>query len=222
MTGRIFLTSALVIASVIPAAVGSENPFEPSLTKLAEGKGWKVYDRTVSVIEAGSVKGVRFDERPGAGVAWIEDYQFANGIVEFDVRGKNVPQKSFVGVAFHGVDALTYDAVYFRPFNFKAEDPDRRGHAVQYVSHPIFTWNKLRNEHPGAYEQPVQSPPDPDGWFHVRIIVESPKVKVFVNGAKEPSLAVDQLSNRKKGLVGIWVGEGSGGDFANLRITSAK
>ena len=224
MHRRTFLTSTLAIASqffMLFPAIGREKVLEPDLAKLAEGKGWTVTNRTVSVIDAGSVKGVRFDERPGAGIAWIDDYEFANGVIEFEVRGKNVPQQSFVGVAFHGSDVVTYDAVYFRPFNFKSEDPERRGHAVQYISQPTFTWQKLRSEHPGAYEQPVQPPPDPDAWFHVRIVVNSPKVSAFVNNAKQPSLLVEQLSARKKGRIGIWVGEGSGGDFANLRIIPA-
>jgi len=222
MKRQIFLISALAISSVITPAIGREHAFEPSLTKLVEGKGWKVYNRAVGVIDAGPVKGVRFDERPGAGAAWIEDYEFGNGAIEFDVRGKNVPQKSFVGVAFHGVDRLTYDSVYFRPFNFKAEDPNRRSHAVQYISEPTFTWQKLRTEHPGGYEKAIQPPPDPDAWFHVRIVVDSPKVSVFVDGAKEPSLVVEQLSTRRKGRVGLWVGDNSGGDFANLRIIPAR
>ncbi len=44
------------------------------------------------------------------------------------------------------------------------------------------------------------------------------KLTVFVNDAKEPSLVVEQLSDRKKGLVGLWVGNTSGGDFANFKI----
>jgi hypothetical protein len=63
--------------------------------------------------------------------------------------------------------------------------------------------------------------PDPNGWFHARVVVASPKVSVFVDEGKEPALVVEQLSDRKKGLVGIWVGNGSGGDFANLKITPA-
>jgi hypothetical protein len=132
-----------------------------------------------------------------------------------------VQQQSFVGVAFHGVDDTTYDAIYFRPFNFRAEDPARRLRAVQYISHPTYTWQKLRAEHPGRYEQPVSPVPDPNAWFHVRVSVAGPKVSVFVNDAREPSLVVDQLSDRKKGLVGLWVGNNSGGDFANLAIIPA-
>jgi hypothetical protein len=46
-------------------------------------------------------------------------------------------------------------------------------------------------------------------------------VSVFVGDATEPCLTVNQLSDRKKGLVGIWVGNTSGGDFANFRIVPA-
>ena len=62
---------------------------------------------------------------------------------------------------------------------------------------------------------------DPNGWFHVRVVVASPKVSVFVEDAKEPSLIVSQLSERGKGLIGLWVGNNSGGDFANLRLIPA-
>ncbi len=59
-------------------------------------------------------------QNPDAGIAWINDIRFSDGIIEFDVKGKNVLQQSFVGFAFHGSNDSTYDAVYFRPFNFKS------------------------------------------------------------------------------------------------------
>src|SRR5438034_9094791 len=90
--------------------------------------------------------------------------------------------QSFVGVAFHGLDSTTYDAIYLRPFNFRTEDPARHSHAVQYISHPTYTWQKLRAERPGAFEQPVSPAPDPNAWFHVRVVVASPKVSVFEIG----------------------------------------
>jgi len=195
---------------------------EPPLAQLAEGRGLKVFNRGVSSLDDGGRKGLRLGESPGDGVAYLEGIEFANGTIELDVKGKDVPQQSFVGVAFHGVDGTTYDAIYFRPFNFKAEDPARRIRAVQYISHPTYTWQKLRAEQPGKYEQAVNPVPDPNAWFHVRVVVASPKVSVFVGDAKEPSLVVDQLSDRKKGLVGLWVGNNSGGDFANLKVVPAQ
>ncbi len=53
--------------------------------------------------------------RTQAGVVWIEGSDFAQGTIEVDVRGRDVPGRSFVGVAFHRQDDNTYDAVYLRP-----------------------------------------------------------------------------------------------------------
>jgi hypothetical protein len=46
----------------------------------------------------------------------------------------------------------------------------------------------------------------------------SPKGGERVGDAKEPCLVVDQLSDRTKGLVGLWVGNNADGDFADLKI----
>lgn len=216
------LGCAMVIALLTTASSDAQKTIKPKLDKLAQAKGWKVVNRSVSRLKDGDKKGVRFDFQPTThGVAWLENIEFADGTIEFDVRGKDELFRSFVGIGFHGVDENTYDAIYFRPFNFKHEDPARRLRAVQYISHPEFTWRKLREESPGKYEKPVQPPPDPTGWFHARIVVVYPKISVFVNDASEPSLVVEQLNKRKKGWVGFYVADNSGGDFANLKITPA-
>lgn len=190
------------------------------LTVLAvqQPESLQVFNRSASVFTDSAKKGVRLSENAGDGVAYLRGVAFANGTIEVDLRGKDVQQQSFVGVAFHGVDDSTYDAIYFRPFNFRTPDPARRLRAVQYVSHPTYTWNKLRTEHPGMYEKAVSPAPDPNGWFHARIVVAGSQVSVYVDGATEPSLVVTTLSARTNGLVGFWVGNNSGGDFANLRI----
>src|SRR5205809_2688893 len=201
---------ALVVLFAASSVAAQRRSIEP--------KDVQVFNRRVSSLSDGTRKGLRLSENPGDGVAYLRGIELGNGTIEFDLKGKDVQGQSFVGVAFHGVDSSTYDATYFRPFNFKAEDPPRRSHAVQYISHPTYTWQKLRAERPGIFEQPVNPAPDPNAWFHVRVVVASPKVSVFVGDAKQPSLVVTQLSDRTKGLVGLWVGHGSGGDFADLRI----
>ena len=182
-------------------------------------KDVQVFNRSVSSLSDGTRKGLRLSSSPGDGVAYLRGTEFGNGTIEVDIRGKDVQGQSFVGIAFHGVDSTTYDAIYFRPFNFRTPDSTRHSHAVQYISHPTYTWQKLRAERPGSFEQPVSPAPDPNAWFHVRVVVASPKVSVFVGDAKQPSLVVDQLNDRTKGLVGLWVGNNSDGDFANLKIT---
>lgn len=184
--------------------------------------GAKAQNREVTYFKEATRSGLRLDERDGDGLAWWPDLMLADGTIEFDVRGKDVMQRSFVGLAFHGLDAQTYDAIYFRPFNFKAADPARRAHAVQYISHPAFPWDNLRANRPGQFEKEVASPPDPNEWFHVRVVVQHPVVRVFVGEQQTPSLEVRQLSARKRGWVGFWVGNGSGGSFANLSVNPAR
>jgi len=217
------ISLALIPAEVIPASpAGSQtSPAASDLTKAAAGQGWKVVNRSATMIDDGGRKAIRLDERLGDGLVWLEGVSFGDGTIEFDVRGKDDFQKSFVGAAFHGADDRTFEAVYFRPFNFKPSDPARAARAVQYVSHPEFTWQKLRAERPGRYEHAVDPVPDPNGWFHVRIVVARPKVSVFVDGSTEPCLTVETLSDRREGLVGLMVGNGSGGDFSGFKVTPA-
>jgi hypothetical protein len=131
-------------------------------------------------------------------------------------------QQSFVGFAFHYRDEKTYEAVYFRPFNFANPDTARRWRAVQYIAMPDYPWEKLRETFPGKYENKVNPVPDPNGWFHVKIIVEGKKVSAYVNDAEKPSLEVEKLNNTVKGGVALWVGNNSGGSFANLTIAPSR
>lgn len=197
---------------------GQGQVMEPDLAKLADGSDLLILSGTVVSARSANRTGVRFPEGSGGGIACLKGIEFANGSIEVDIKGKDLQQQSFIGVVFHCLDKETHDAIYFRPFNFKAEDPARQLRAVQYVSHPAYPWDKLRKDHPGKYEQAVTPVPDPNDWFRARILVASPKVSVFVHGAKEPSLVVDQLSSRRKGLLGLWAGGSAGADFANLRV----
>ncbi len=156
-------------------------------------------------------------------VVVLTGIEFTDGVIEFDALGQSSPpQSNFLGVAFRVVDERTHDAVYFRPFNFRADDAERTVHAVQYISHPKYRWFDLRKDKPGRYEKPIVPAPDGDTWFHARIVIERPKVSVYVNAAKEPSLVVEELNDRKGGGIGLWVGPGQGGHFANLKIIPAE
>ena len=199
--------------------VHAQTVIEPDLAKLFKSGSIKTYNRTATLTESGERKNViHLDEKPDSGVAWLDGVAFSEGTIEFDLKGRNVMQKSFVGFAFHGHDDKTYDAVYFRPFNFKSTDTERKNHSVQYISLPADDWPKLRKEYPNQYEKPVNPVPEPDEWFHVKIVIEEKEVKVFVDHSDKPSLVVQQLSNQGNGKVGFWVGDQASGDFADLKI----
>ena len=212
-----FVLSVLVSLSLSLSAQKKE--FD--LASLLESGKITTVNSKASVIND-QKKGIHLGENSGEGIAWINGVTFSSGTIEFDVRGKDVVQQSFVGAAFHGANDSTFDVVYFRPFNFHAKDSIRKIHAVQYVSHPVYTWNKLRQERNGVYEKALINPPDPNGWFHARIEIAGDQVTVFVNDDKKPSLTVTKLTSVTTGKLGLWVGGGSGGDFANLKITPKK
>lgn len=192
------------------------------IQSIENGSKWKFYNRDVTIVSSESEKidYVFLDTKPNDGLAVYQEIIFENGTIEFDVKGKDILQQSFVGVAFHIQNDSTFNAVYFRPFNFKK--PERTSHSVQYISHPKFTWQKLRTEFPGQYEKTVNPIPDPDEFFHAKIEVKWPSVKVYVENDKTPSLEVKMLSTFKKGKIGLWVGNGSDGSFKNLVVKSIE
>ena len=152
------------------------------------------------------------------GIAWIKDVTFSEGTIEIDLRGRDVLQKSFIGIVFHAVDTSEYDIVYFRPFNFVSTDPVRKIHAVQYATHPEFPWYRLREERNGIYEKAVSPAPSPKDWFHARIVIKGTDINVYVNNSSTPSLTVQKLNSRTSGKIGI-SNEGLEGEFANLSIS---
>lgn len=218
-----FSYSAICTLGVVVMFCGSPGrAAQPELNRMADATAWRVSNRIATPIKRDGYPAVHLDAKAGDGVAWLVGSDFSDGAIDIDLRGANKPGESFVGIAFHGVDDSTFDAVYFRPFNFKNPEIPRRARAVQYISQPQFPWDRLRAEYPGKYEQAVLPVPDPDDWFHARIVIQGQQISVFVNDAPTPSLVVTQLSDRHNGLIGLWVGNGSDGDFANLKIVPSK
>jgi hypothetical protein len=216
-SSTIFAVAVLYCATVVGQ---DKDVINPDLTELLKNKNITVFNRDVSIVTGPQNKNaIRLSEKEGYGVAWLKTVQIGDGTIAFDVKGRDKLQQSFVGIAFHGINDSTMDAIYFRPFNFQAQDPERRRHSVQYISLPAYDWPRLRTEFPNKYENAVSSTIQPNDWFHVRLSIKSGKISVYVNNNPNPDLVVDQLSNVKQGRIGFWVGNNSDGDFANLIIT---
>jgi hypothetical protein len=188
--------------------------------QLAAGK-LRAVNRDVAPLpeRAGAV---HLSEKDGNGVAWIEGSDFAEGTIELDVRGRDLLQRSFLGVAFHRTDDNAYEAVYLRPFNFRATDPARHQHAVQYIAVPEFDWPRLRQEFPEEFENPVDASVSPTDWIPLRVVIKAQAIQIYVGPGSAPTLEVRKLGRQARGMVGLWVGNTSDGDFANLRLTAAK
>lgn len=178
--------------------------------------GWQIYNREAATVSKDSVS---LKAGPADGLyTWKDDFQ--PSVIEFDVRGDNFMNQSFVGFAFNIQDEKHYEAIYLRPFNFFNPDTVRRWRAIQYVYMPDYPWEKLRAESPGKYENRLVQPPHPDKWFHVKITIRHPEIKVYINRQAQPSLVVNSLAPNKPGKVALWVGNMSRGSFANVVIAS--
>jgi len=162
------------------------------------------------------------DAANGSSYAIVKGVTFADGIIEVDLAGKPAANagpaaRGFTGIAFR-LGQGKYEYIYLRPTNGRADDQVRRNHSTQYSSHPDFDYARLRQESPEKYESYVDL--EPGAWTHYKIEVEGAKARLFVHGADEPCLIVNDLKlETRQGGVALWVGPGTEAYFANLKIT---
>jgi hypothetical protein len=154
----------------------------------------------------------------------LKDFDFHNGIIEITLSGE--PKKGaietargFVGIAFRiPEDTSKFEVIYLRPTNGRAEDQVRRNHSTQYVSHPGYTWPKLRKEFPEKYESYVDLVAGE--WTKIKIEVQDAKAKLYVNGAVQPTLVINDLKqgDTLRGSIGLWLGIGTQAYFSELKV----
>jgi hypothetical protein len=164
------------------------------------------------------------DAQGEATFAFVAGSEIQNGTIDVEVAGAPAAgsmegARGFIGIAFRAqADASKFELLYLRPTNGRAEDQLRRNHSTQYVSYPDWPWQRTRKETPGLYESHVDL--EPAVWTKVKIVVNGNKARLFVHGAEQPCLIVNDLKmGEAKGAVALWVGPGTDGYFANLRIS---
>lgn len=203
----LLMVSALTIAAGANAASPPAAPIALRLDEL------EVVNRKASQRE----DEIHLDAAEGAGFAWIKGLDINEGCLSVEVRGTNEFGKSFVGLAFRGLDADVYDTVYVRPFVFQSDNPDYVANGLQYMSMPEFGWPVLRKRSPGMYEKSIGSRADPADWVHLQVRFGGGRVQAYVNRAHDPQLDVPLLTSQTAGRVALWVGNQSSGDFRRLR-----
>jgi hypothetical protein len=161
----------------------------------------------------------------GSAVAIVKGIEFRNGTIEVEVAGApaanaDSTNRGFIGVSFRiqKGDTLGYETIYLRPTNGRSTDQLRRNHAVQYSSHPNYSWFRLRKENPGSYESYADLVPGE--WTKMKIVVKDRQAKLYVHDATQPCLIVNDLKRISSGGIGLWADQGVDGYFRNLKITS--
>jgi hypothetical protein len=158
--------------------------------------------------------------------AVLKDVTFRDGVIEVDLAGQPAggaaaTARGFIGIAFRLQADGRYEYIYLRPTNGRADDQVRRNHSTQYSSHPDFDFARSRQEAPEKYESYVDL--QPGVWTKYRIEVDGRKARLYVNGADQPCLIVNDLKlEPAQGGVALWVGPGTEGYFSNLKITAKQ
>ena len=159
--------------------------------------------------------------------AVLTESDFKDGVIEVDVAGARREGyskatdvsgfKGIVGISFrvHGDSAERF---YIRPENSRGSDQIFRNRSTQYESAPDFPWHRLRQEHPGMYESYVDL--ESGAWARLKIEVTGTTARLYVNGAAEPSLVVNDLKNGESvGKIALWARISTEAYFSDLRVT---
>jgi hypothetical protein len=156
-------------------------------------------------------------------VAILPVPDFKDGVIEADIAGSPRPgtspgERGFIGIAFRvQPHASRYECFYLRPTNGRADDQLRRNHSAQYTSEPDYPWFRLRKENPGVYESYVDL--ESGAWTRIKIVVAGTRAQLYVNGADQPTLIVDDLKlGESRGQVGLWAYWTTDAYFSNLTV----
>jgi hypothetical protein len=162
-------------------------------------------------------------------MAILADSDFKNGTIELDVSGARRAGystaedergfKGMIGVSFH-IQGDKRETIYVRPENARLDNQVFRNRSTQYESIPDFPWNLLREQSPGVYESYVDL--EPGAWTKLRIEVSGTKARLYVNGATQPCLIVNDLKlGEARGKIALWSRVSTDAYFSNLRVEAA-
>lgn len=158
-------------------------------------------------------------------LAIVTATDFKDGTIEAQVAGAPrvgapADSRGFIGILFrtqeHGARGENF---YLRPTNGRAEDQLRRNHSAQYESEPDFPWSRLRKESPGVYESYVDL--ESGAWTRMKIVVSGTRAQLYVNGADQPCLIVNDLKlGDTHGPIALWAHATTDAYFSNLRVST--
>jgi len=160
----------------------------------------------------------------GERLVLLSKTEFQDGVIEIELTGEPAANagegaRGFVGLAFRVAPAAAkYECFYLRPTNGRAEAQVRRNHSTQYISFPEFPWQRLRKDFTEKYESYADLVPGE--WTKLKIEVRGDKARLYVHGAAQPALVVNDLKlGQSQGQLALWVGPGTVAHFADLRVS---
>jgi hypothetical protein len=206
----------ILLALIYPLSAQTMNKLVPHNVKLESvdyrGK------QAIKITEVGQIT-------DGEAYAIVKDAVFHNGAIAVELAGRPAAgadggARGFIGIAFR-LQNDRYEYIYLRPTNGRADDQVRRNHSTQYGAHPDFGFAVSRQQAPEKYESYVDL--EPGVWTRYRITVDGTTARLYVNGASQPCLIVNDLKlGDSSGGVALWIGPGTEGYFSGLEIKATK
>ncbi len=155
----------------------------------------------------------------------LKGYDLKDGTIEMKILSRLLPDapasaRGFIGLAFRiSHDNSRFESIYIRPTNGRAEDQIRRNHSTQYISHPDYLFDRLRQESPEKYESYADM--GLNEWIKMKVVVKGAQAKLYLNDSKEPVLIVNdlKLGADQSGGIGLFVGIGTEGYFSDVKVS---
>jgi hypothetical protein len=199
------LTGGWAFSARLEPSAGTETL--PAIAHVMNGRAEVVTYRGARAVKLVPLPAA--EDRDEDMLALLDGPDFHNGTIQLDVAGApraGVPPDSrgFIGISVRtGARGEWSEVFYLRPTNGRTEDQLRRNHSVQYQSGPEYPWHRLRDEHPGVYESYADM--EAGAWTTMRIEVEGTKARLYVNGASQPCLVVNDLKQGDRaGRIALW------------------
>src|SRR5262245_46299621 len=176
------------------------------------GERWILVNRAASSVEYRNLQALRFDSRPGAGLAWVEGLRFSVGKIDLNIAA--APQD--VGIAFHVQNEREFEAICFHVGNEAQNEGASQRVVVQYLS----TDPDRNANHEAQFDLPYSQSGE---WFRVRISISKAVIATFINGGNIPTLSVDASGRGAVyGSVGLWIGPDSSALVADFRTHEVR
>ena len=196
------VSAGILLAGLAPAAAAAQ-----SVTVPLSADAWTATD---------SIQFVSYLGRPALyinrGVALVRGASMENGVLDLDVAATD--RTSFLGVVFRAASPRFSSVVFLRPGNSGTEEAVQYGPAFNTMG---VAWQVYHDA--GAIAAAIL---ERNRWMHLRVELDGPVARVFVDTATTPTLIVPRVVASGGTGLGLWTGPfGRGAYFANIRYTAA-
>jgi hypothetical protein len=141
------------------------------------------------------------------GVALVRGVAMENGKLDLDMAASD--STNFLGIAFRAASARFSNVLFLRPGSSGTEEAVQYGPAFNSVG---VAWQVYHGNGANAVAEVPRN-----RWMHVRIELDGPVARLYVDTATAPTLVVPRVVASGGAGLGVWAGAfGRGAYFSNI------